>query len=59
MPVEKDGIDLAVLEQKLSTEKNVKFIYTIPNFQNPAGATMSLEKRKACMSLRRNTACSS
>ena len=51
MPVEKDGIDLAVLEQKLSTEKNVKFIYTIPNFQNPAGATMSLEKRKGMYEL--------
>lgn len=49
--VEKDGIDLAVLEQKLSTEKNVKFIYTIPNFQNPAGATMSLEKRKGMYEL--------
>jgi len=24
----------------------VKFIYTIPNFQNPSGITMSLEKRK-------------
>ena len=24
----------------------MKFIYTIPNFQNPSGATMSLEKRK-------------
>ena len=51
VPVEKDGIDLAVLEQKLSTEKNVKFIYTIPNFQNPAGATMSLEKRKGMYEL--------
>ena len=40
-----------MLEQKLSTEKNVKFIYTIPNFQNPAGATMSLEKRKGMYEL--------
>ena len=26
-------------------------IYTIPNFQNPSGCTMSLEKRKALYAL--------
>ncbi len=51
VPVEKDGMDLNVLEEKLKTEKNVKFIYTIPNFQNPAGTTMSFEKRKAMYAL--------
>lgn len=44
--VESDGINVEKLEEALKTEKNVKFIYTIPNFQNPSGATMSLEKRK-------------
>ncbi len=44
--VEKDGINVEKLEEALKTEKNVRFIYTIPNFQNPAGVTMSLEKRK-------------
>ena len=51
VPVDSDGINLAALEEKLKTEKNVKFIYTIPNFQNPAGVTMSLEKRKAVYEL--------
>lgn len=51
VPVESDGINIAALEEKLKTEKNVKFIYTIPNFQNPAGVTMSLEKRKAVYEL--------
>lgn len=51
VPVESDGINLAALEEKLQTEKNIKFIYTIPNFQNPAGVTMSLEKRKAVYEL--------
>ena len=45
VPLEKDGMDIAVLEEKLKTEKNVRFIYTIPNFQNPGGITTSLEKR--------------
>ena len=41
-----DGIDTIALEEALKTEKNVKIIYVIPNFQNPSGITMSLEKRK-------------
>lgn len=49
--LESDGINIEKLEQALKTEKNVKFIYTIPNFQNPAGVTMSLEKRKALYEL--------
>lgn len=46
VPIESDGIDVKALEEALKNEKNVKFIYTIPNFQNPSGATMSLAKRK-------------
>lgn len=49
--VENDGINIEKLEQALKEEKNVKFIYTIPNFQNPSGVTMSLEKRKAVYAL--------
>ncbi len=45
VPVEQDGINTDVLEKTLQ-ENNVRFIYTIPNFQNPSGVTMSLEKRK-------------
>lgn len=51
VPVESDGINTEVLEEKLKTEKNVRFIYVIPNFQNPSGVTMSLEKRKKVYSL--------
>ena len=51
VPVESDGINIEILEEKLQTEKNVKFIYVIPNFQNPSGVTMSLEKRKAVYNL--------
>lgn len=44
--VEADGMDVDALEEALKTTENIKFIYTIPNFQNPSGTTMSLEKRK-------------
>lgn len=51
VPVESDGINTEILEEKLKTEKNVRFIYVIPNFQNPSGVTMSLEKRKKVYAL--------
>ena len=46
VPVENDGMDLDALEDALKNNKNVRFIYTIPTFQNPMGVTMSMEKRK-------------
>ncbi|MCR4747685.1 MAG: PLP-dependent aminotransferase family protein [Clostridiales bacterium] len=47
VPMESDGLDVAALEKMLSSCCcKVKFLYTIPNFQNPTGYTMSLEKRK-------------
>jgi len=51
VPMESDGISLDGLEQALKEEKRAKFIYTIPNFQNPTGATMSLEKRRGMYEL--------
>ena len=44
--VEPDGMNMTELEKALNEHPNAKLIYTIPNFQNPAGVTMSLEKRK-------------
>lgn len=44
--VEPDGMNTDELEEKLRANPNTKFIYTIPNFQNPSGVTMSLEKRR-------------
>lgn len=51
VPVESDGMDMTALENALKENKNAKFIYTIPNFQNPSGITMSLEKRNKMYSL--------
>ena len=41
-----DGMNMETLEDILKSDKRVKFIYTIPNFQNPTGITMSYEKRR-------------
>lgn len=51
VPVEQDGMNIAALERALKENQNVKFIYTIPTFQNPMGVTMSIEKRKAVYEL--------
>ena len=46
-----DGMRIDVLEETLARlraeGRTPKFIYTIPNFQNPGGVTMSLERRRA------------
>lgn len=44
--IDDNGMNMEELEKALKTHKNARFIYTIPNFQNPSGITMSLEKRK-------------
>ena len=49
--MEDDGISIEKLEKALQENKNTKFLYLIPNFQNPSGMTMSLEKRKAAYEL--------
>lgn len=41
----------AVIQQAIADGKPPKFIYTVPTFQNPQGWTMSLERRKAMVSL--------
>ncbi len=46
VPMDGDGMDMEALEQALQREKNVKFIYTIPNFQNPMGVTLSAARRR-------------
>lgn len=47
---EEDGIDLAALDDtwtRLQADgRRVKFVYVVPNFQNPTGLLIGLEKRK-------------
>ncbi len=55
VPLDHDGIDTDILEEKVeslvSKNVNVKFIYLIPNFQNPAGVTLSMERRKKVLEI--------
>lgn len=51
VPLENDGVDLNALEDALKSNRNVKLIYLIPNFQNPTGLCTSFEKRKAVYGL--------
>jgi len=51
VPMEDNGISIEALEVALKANPSAKFIYTIPEFHNPTGVTMSLEKRKALLAL--------
>lgn len=47
VPIEEDGMNVEALEETVKATPNAKLLYIIPTFQNPAGITTSLEKRKA------------
>ena len=51
LPTDSDGILPDEMENVLKTYNTVKFLYTIPNFQNPTGNTTSLERRKQILAL--------
>src|SRR3954451_8715876 len=50
IPVDGDGMQVDVLEETLdrleAEGRRPKFIYTVPTFQNPAGVTMALPRRR-------------
>ncbi|MBL4934861.1 PLP-dependent aminotransferase family protein [Clostridium sp. YIM B02515] len=46
IPMDDDGMDVDELEAALVKYPDAKMIYTIPDFQNPSGKTMSVERRK-------------
>ena len=41
------------IEEALSEGKKIKFLYMIPDFQNPSGETLTLQERKMMVSLAR------
>lgn len=55
VPMDEEGIKTDILEEKIkelkNKGKNPKFIYVIPNFQNPAGVTMSLGRRNKLLEI--------
>lgn len=44
--MDEQGMKMDALEAALKSHPNTKLIYTVPNFQNPTGRTMALERRK-------------
>jgi len=48
-----DGIDVSALERVLAAGARPKLAHIIPNFQNPAGYTLSAEKRERLLELAR------
>ena len=51
--LEPDGIDVAALERVLSAGTKPKLAHIIPNFQNPAGYTLSADKRERLLDIAR------
>lgn len=49
--MDEDGMLMEQLEDALKLNPNTKFIYTIPDFQNPTGRTMSVERRQRMVEL--------
>ena len=52
VPSDDDGIIPEEFEKILKT-RSVRFLYTIPNFQNPSGRTSPLERREAILDIAR------
>jgi 2-aminoadipate transaminase len=52
---DEDGLDLEVLADRLQTlaryGERARFLYTIPNFQNPSGITLAAGRRQAVLEL--------
>lgn len=52
VPMDDHGIDVLALEERLERlERKPKLLYTIPAFQNPTGASISLQRRDALLEL--------
>jgi 2-aminoadipate transaminase len=51
VPLDADGMDVEALSEVLDTGTRPKFVYTVPNFSNPAGVTLSLTRRERLVEL--------
>jgi 2-aminoadipate transaminase len=49
VPIDDDGLRVDLLEDALRA--GPKFLYVLPNFQNPGGVTLSLERRRLLVEL--------
>jgi len=53
VPLDDDGLQVDELERQLAGGLEPKLLYTIPDHQNPAGVSMSTERREALVALAR------
>ena len=51
IPLEEDGLDVDALGKALDSGARPKLAHIIPNFHNPGGCTLSLEKRRRLLEL--------
>ena len=51
IPMDAEGLRVDLLEEVLRVTPRARMIYTIPEFQNPTGATLSLPRRKRLIDL--------
>jgi 2-aminoadipate transaminase len=53
VPLDDDGLDVGELASRLAGGLRLKLLYTIPDHQNPAGVTLSAERRTGLVDLAR------
>lgn len=56
IPCDEKGMQVGVINEKLKElgkqeMKRIKFVYVVPDFQNPGGTTLSLDRRKELIEL--------
>src|SRR6266508_4563168 len=51
VPIDDDGLDTEALERRLAGERVPKLLYTIADHQNPAGVSLSADRRRALVEL--------
>jgi 2-aminoadipate transaminase len=53
VPLDEEGLAVDELERRLASGPAPKLLYTIPDYQNPAGVSLSAERREALVELAR------
>ena len=51
IPMDDDGLRVDALAERLAARLRPKFVYTIPEYQNPTGRTLPLERRRELVEL--------
>ena len=54
IPMDEDGLIVDALADRLASGAKPKFLYTIPEYQNPTGRTLPLDRRHALVELCRS-----